>query len=674
MKTGPVLGPAEGASRTVFCGLVLSFCVGSLPALVGQEVLSQVTGLYGLGSGPHPYFQLSHAGLLYVIMPVVVTSSFILFLFPGAILTLALGQARSAVEWIVFAFGSSLLLSIILSTSAKLVLGTPLTLPVMISLWMGTAMVAVLFLVFQLRKEVTLPCPVVQWSDVRRILWMLGIVFIGVTVFVPKIFWENFNLDGIEAFEFGRSLSTHLLPYWDIQDGVFGFYHNFLLFAYPNHWFITLFGPIEAAARLPFFLYLVVLFAALILLIEWKCARELSVVEEVAILFGLVLYTVVQTYNTNYEPFFADLAEMAATDSLQVVCFLSACYALWAGRFLWFWIFALMTHFATPGGLLLLIALALAIILVRSPDWRGQLQTLGLVILACFLIGFAYETLYNSVVLGGVNDQFSAKNMLRRFYPPTVTEYVRFNALVFSSGILPALFLLMVRRKDPAALMMAVVTLVYFGVLYLQAWTSLHQFTPVMVLPFVVFWRSYLGFPIRTQRWLLPAIAITTTLALFLSLPRHFQVNQATREFGLATSYRIGDYEKSYEDAARSGWSLFALLPEDYRLQYPDQPWGTDPYSWIYYATREKPLHATINYVVQEDTDPSPQGLIQVMSRDGVSVYVRDLEAWQQDRDRELPRVVTSPLYEPILRRTYQFFQAYTERMQQKVREKGGAV
>lgn len=653
--------------------LGLGVSIGCLPALLGHEVVQRVTGLYALGAGPHPYLQFTHAGLLYIITPVVVASGFLVYLSPGGILVLALGQARSAAEWVVLAFGSSLVLSVVLSTGAKLALGTPLTPPVLLSLWLGTAALAWLLLVFRLRGRAALPWPLAQWSDVRRLLWMMGASLLGVAALVPKAFWENFNVDGIEAFEFGRSLATHLLPHWDIQDGVFGFYHNFLLFAYPNHWFITLFGPFEASARLPFLLYLMVLFAALTLLIEQGSVRQLSWNEEAAIWLGLVLYTLVQAYNTNYEPFFADLAEMAATDTLQVICFLSTCYALWAGRPQWFWAFALTTYLATPGGLLLLCALAAATFSARSPDRREHLKLLGAVILACSLISLAYEALYNPLVLGGVNNQFSAKNMLRRLYPPTVTEFVRLNALLFPSGLLPALSLLMVRRSDPTGWLIAGVTLLYFGVLYLQAWTSLHQFTPIMVLPLVVFWRVYLGSRLPAQRWLLPAVATTTGLCLVLSLPRHFRVNQATREFGQATAYRLGDYEGSYEQAVRGGWSLSALLPRDYRLQYPEQPWGTDAHSWIYYATREKPSGTTINYVVQATSAPPPPESTLVLARDGVSAYVRDLEAWRRDRERELPRVVVSPLYEPILRRTYQFFRAYLERMQRKALEGAGA-
>jgi hypothetical protein len=495
---------------------------------------------------------------------------------------------------------------------------------------------------------------------------MLGVSLIGVAALVPKIFWENFNLDGIEAFEFGRSLTAHLLPHWEIQGGVFGFYHNFFLFAYPNHWFISFFGPVEAGARLPFLLYLVVLFSGLVLLIEWGRVRQLSGMEEGAIWFGLLLYTVVQTYNTNYEPFFADLAEMAATDSLWVLCFLSACYALWDRRLQWFWVFGLMTYVASPGSLLLLGALAVATFLSRSPERRRQLMALGGVMLVCVLIGLAYETLYSPLTLGGINNQFSAKNMLRRLYPPTLTEFVRINAFLFPSGVLPAVSILAARRQDHASWVIAGVTFMYFGVVYVQAWTSLHQFTPVMILPLVVFWRIYLTLSKHIQRWLLPAVLTTSALSLFLSLPRHFEINQAIRQFGQATAYRVGDYGTSYERAVRGGWSLYVLLPRDYRLQYPEQPWGADPLSWIYYATREKSPGTAVNYVVQAVSETPPSGSSLVMTREGISVYVKDLDAWRRDRERHLPRIVQSPLYEPIYRRTFQFFRDYAERQERQ--------
>jgi hypothetical protein len=323
----------------------------------------------------------------------------VLFLLPGALMVLALGQARSFEALVVFSFRPSLLLSIALSTLAKLVVGTPLTMPVLLGLWLGVAGAASLLLICRAQKGSALAWPLQEASDFRRLFWMLGALLVGVALLTPKVFWENFNLDGIEAFEFGRSLTTSLLPRWEVFEGVFGFYHNFWFFAYPDHWFITLLGPFEAAARLPFFLYLAVIFVLLVLLIELDSPRKLSGIEESALWLGLALYTVVQAFSTNYEPFYADLAETAATDSLGILVFLAACYALWAGRSRWFAAFALMTYFATPGGLLLLGLLAVFTFLAKSPQRWAQMRLLGVVLLVCLAIGVAYERLYTPLYI-----------------------------------------------------------------------------------------------------------------------------------------------------------------------------------------------------------------------------------------------------------------------------------
>lgn len=668
---GSVSGARRDLSDRLLWSLPLGMLLSWLPAFLGWNVVGRVSEMYDLATRPHPYIQLSHAGLLYVITPLVVISSFALFLSPGAIVILALGEARRLLEWVVLAFGASTILLVILGTGVKLIFGIPLSLPVLLSIWMGTAVLASLVVIFRSRKA-SISWPTVDWLDVRRILWMLGATYLGVVTLLPKIFWENFNVDGIEAFEFGRSLTNHVLPYWEIQNGIFGLYQNFVIFAYPNHWFISIFGPFEAAVRLPLVFFVVMLFAGLTLLIELGSKRALSVFEEGVLWLGLALFTVVQVYNTNYEPFFSDMAETAAPDILLMVFFVSACYMLFTGRLKWCLIFALMTYLAGPGGLLLLIALAGVILLYKSPDRGRQLKTLGAAILVCLVIGLLYQLIYNPVILGGVKDQFSTRNMLRRLFPPTLTEFVRFNAFIFPSGILPALSFLALRRKsDSLAWIMAGCTLLYFGVIYIQVWSALHQFTPVMVLPLVVFWRQYLSSPLRLQRWLVPAVAAMTILALFLSLPRHFQINQSVRQFGQATEYKVGSYDKAYEEEVRSGNALYALLPENYRLQYPEQPWGTDPPSWIYYANRTKPSGTVINYVVQPASEPPPPMFTQVTVKNGNSVYVRDLQVWQRDRNQELARVAGSPLYEPILRRTYKFFREFVERKQSEAQQKG---
>lgn len=630
-----------------------------LMALSGQSLVAQVSSLYELSQTGRPYFQPSEFGLLYIRSPIVVISSFIVFLTPGLMLVLALNQARNLPQWLGFGFPSALVLVIILGTLIKVFTASPVTSQTVLSLWGAVSIGLFLYLGYRLGKGVLLDWPLNTSIDYRRLLLCLVMLFIGIAVFTPKIFWENFNLDGVEAFEFSRSLTDHFLPHWELNTGVFGFYKNYMLFAYPDHWFITFFGQYEASTRLPFFLYLIVLYSSLVLVIEWKQTRPLSLYEDMALWLALIIFTIVQVYNATYEPFFADLSEPAAADTLWITCFILAFYALWRGLFNWFWILALMTLTASTGGLALLGATALMILITQFPEWRARLRMLAGIFAVWLVVIVIDEIYYGYFVMGGVGDQLSSFNVLRRLSSPSLTEFPRLNALIFPSGILPALYLFLARKRHPMSLVIAGVTLIYFVVIYLQAWTNLHQFTPVMVLPLVVFWRIYLQSSAGTKQIVLPTSIITAMIALYLSLPVHFQIDQSARHFGMATDYSIGDYNEDYQAALSKGSSLYSLLPEDYRLYYPEQPWGTDSSVWLYYASRVKPAGTVINYIIQPSTDPAPANTRLVSSENEVSVFVRDIDLWEKHRTPDIPRVVQSPLYEPIYRQTMGFFRSY---------------
>lgn len=651
------------ASRRKACWLGMLLALGSLPALLGRGIVAQVASMYELSRAPYPYFQPDQAVLLYIVAPLVALSSFVLFLMPGALWVLALGGSRRWSEFVLLAFGGSLLILIVLTTLAKLVLG-PLSSALLLALWLGSA--AAGWLALGMRRAKMTAWPLSQPGDRRRALWTLAIPVLAVVSLLPKIFWENFNEDGIEAFEFGRSLTTHLLPYWDLKQATFGFYHNYLLFAYPNHWFISLFGPIEAAARLPFALYLAVLFSALLLLIEWRAARELKGREEALLLLGLATFAVTIAFNGTYDPYFADIAEPAAPDTLIMVCFSSAAYFFLAGRMLWAWIYAFMTYTAGPNGLLLLVLLGLATYVWWPERRRQTMVAMGRIVLVCGLLGLAYELIYNPLVLGGIDSQYSAKNLLRRIFPPELGQFARINLLLFPSGILPALALAAIGWQDAAARALSTLIIAYFSIVYIQSWTSLHQFAPVMVLPLAVFWRLYLGRSERFRAACLPALALSTLLALWLSLPRHFGINQTHREFGYATAYRVGDYEQGYPLAVRCAEVLYQIVPGDWKLYYPDHSWGMDHHSWIYYAMQPKPAGTFVNYVVRAASDPPAPQFARAVAWDSVALYIRDLDLLQRHLSPELPRLVLSPLYEPVLRETSRFFRAYMERAKEK--------
>ena len=646
--------------------LLFITCLACLPALLGRSLVAQVAALRFLASS-HPYFQPAHAALLYFGMPLVAVSSFIFFLAPGICLVTAFGKTVGLLERILLAFGACLILSVVSEICSKLVPGAPLSADGYVVWWSAAVVAAASVAALRLHRDSAAPLQPLTRPETRRLVSMAVLGFVAVAVLTPKLFWENLNIDGTEAFEFGRSLGSHMLPYWDIQGGVFGFYHNFMLFAYPNHWFIALFGPLEGSVRLAFVFYLLLLFVALVLLIEEGFKRGLRVTEEAALWLGLALYTVLQGYNTTYDPFFADIAEPGATDTLLMVCFLAACYFMWTGRQRWFVVFSVATYLSTVGGSALLVGLAASLLAVRSTRKWGYLKTLAVVGGCCVLFGILHETIYNHLVLRGAKDQFSTRNMAARLYPPTITAFYRLAAVIFPSGILPAVSIFAITPADPITWSFGLITVLYTGIIYLQSWTALHQFTPAMVLPLVVFWRLYLAAGTRVRPWLLGGVVCTTGLALVLSLPRNFEINTSASEFGAATDFRVGDYGAQYQTAVEAaGKTLGFLLPADYRLRYPHQPWGLDDESWVYYAFHKAAPTAPANYIVQRESDAAPKDATLAGQKDGFAVYVRDPPLWQRQRNQKLPQVIQSPLYEPILRHTCEFYRAYVARMQHK--------
>jgi hypothetical protein len=91
-----------------------------------------------------------------------------------------------------------------------------------------------------------------------------------------------------------------------------------------------------------------------------------------------------------------------------------------------------------------------------------------------------------------------------------------------------------------------------------------------------------------------------------------------------------------------------------------------DHETWVYYAFHRGPQTVAANYIVQRDSDDAPAQTSLAGAKDGFAVYVRDSNLWARQRDRHLPQVIQSPLYEPILRHTCEFYRSYAARMQKK--------
>jgi hypothetical protein len=615
---------------------------------MGKGTVLRVAELYPLNTPAHPYLYLpSNALLLYLLVPLVVLASLILFLSPGIFLVLSSGSAYTWSGLLIRAFGVSFITYTFLISIVKLVLPLPLNPTAFMAIITIGGVLAWSILAYRVLCGAKLPWPLSQKQDVRRLLWTLGIPVILVLLLTPILFWQDMHDDGFEVLELGRSLSAHLLPQFPNPTGLSGLGQGMLPMAYPVHWFITLFGPLETAARFPILLYLPVLFCILLQLIEINAPRRMGPAEEALLLLALGVYTITMTYNSSYDPYFADIAAPAAAETLTVLCLVAMIYHLWMKHTYWFLIFALLSYLCRPTGLLVLGFFALGILFFcLREDSKALLMRVGAAIVLCVLITLLYEKIYIPSVIGDTGTGYPFGSLLRRFRYLKVDDLSRISYVLFPSGILPFLSLLAFRWQDSLARVIAFVSFSYFIFFFFPAFVALHHFVPVMVLPLVVFWRINLHRGKRFRRVSIPAVAVAAFLALWMSLPRHFEINRTVRLIGQKTTCLIGDYDSDYQTQVKHAKFFFQLLPPDWEVKDPTKELVSGYCSIIYYSTRPKILDIPINYIFQPLDYQPPSGFTKIAEDKTATLYVKDLEEWHHDRFRPLRADYRSLLYD----------------------------
>jgi len=242
-----------------------------------------------------------------------------------------------------------------------------------------------------------------------------------------------------------------------------------------------------------------------------------------------------------------------------------------------------------------------------------------------------YEVLYP--FLAGAKPGYAADTILDRFRYIRVDDWHRLIWVVVAGGFLPAAALFAVRRQDQIARSLTLATLGYFVVFYFPAFTNLHHFAPVMILPVIVFWRIALTG--QHRRWLTGATMAAGFAALFLSLPRYFAIDRTVRHIGSATAYRIGEYGSMNLAAHRKSYEgrklIHALFSADWDAADPatQRIVGLE---LVYYATRSVEPGSATNYVVQARSDVPPPEFSVIAETDLGVAYVRDLAQWERTR------------------------------------------
>ena len=254
----PLLGVANNQRALRLFALVAVACI---PALVGRDAVRSVSALFSLADSAHPYFVSAYAGTLYLWTPLVVASVCFLFLSPGLFLSLALNSAKGVGQWMTSGLALSLIVVSAAAGIVQLIIGSPLRGGAFAATVVGCALICFGFFLMRLAQGRLSSWPLSQSHASTILLSLIVVPLILLIALSPKFYWENFNGDGAHAFESARLLLVQALPFWPSSAGEIASFPGVtsMLFAFPTSWFIRLFGEVEAAARLPFLIYHMVL-------------------------------------------------------------------------------------------------------------------------------------------------------------------------------------------------------------------------------------------------------------------------------------------------------------------------------------------------------------------------------------------------------------------------------
>jgi hypothetical protein len=583
--------------------------------------------------------------LLCVRVPLVAASAFVLFLAPGLLLSLALNAARDEARWLLHSLALSLVLVSATAGGVQALAGVPIRGPAFGVAVMGCMGLCLIFPALRLRRGDRLAWPLSAPFAVPTALSLLAVPLLFLILLAPKFHWENFNGDGIHAYETARLLLFQQFPFFpgEVSDLAAFPTLTSVLFAFPASWFIRLFGELEAAVRLPFLLYLGALYAVILALVEQGARRVPGVPERGLIWLGLAIFVIVMSFSATYNPYAADIALPGTQDTLAMVCFLGFVLAFISRQAGWILLFGLLTFLSSPGGLTLIGLWLLATVLTWRPrPWRSI--ALGVTaILFCLSLAALAPSVLAGLGLPRPGREYGSMALLSRLRFVQLSDWHRLAYMALPCGILPAAGLLAWPWQGRTARALTVITLGYFTLFYVQAYVVLHHFVPTMVLPLVVFWRLRVWDRAKWRPYLLAITGVAGVVALVVSLPASFSPDTSARAVGMALEDRLPGYDAGDARALRHADILLHLFPYDFDELVPENGYGGSPHAWHHYAHRTGARD--VNYVMQEPGAPPPPGMRLVAEEQAVALFLKSEETWLRHRAMRPPTPAGSPLY-----------------------------
>ena len=359
------------------------------------------------------------------------------------------------------------------------------------------------------------------------------------TLLWGKTFVEDSSGDGNEAFEFSRSLATHQLPYWDLENGHYGFYPQFMLFAYPTQLTFIAIGETEAAQRLPVFFYLLGIYVVLAELAR-RGRRRLLGTELLLLVGAAVFFLVFHAHHSTYGVT-SDLAQPTGVDTFFTFLAASAFYALVARQRAWWAIFALFGSMSLAAGVPFALLFLPGHVVAAWPSLRWTALRTHVLDAVAFLVPWIGYQLFVSIYSRfhplGVTKWSPRKLLDLRFDfdPTTALVFVATFAIVVA--VVPCVSLAFVGRRDRIVRMLGVPVIGYLVVLVVFGRVHPHYLIPLSLFPAAILLRTLAVQNVspRTRTSGHVAYGVMLLALTIVTLPRDRTPHTTYREFGART-------------------------------------------------------------------------------------------------------------------------------------------
>ncbi len=581
--------------------------VASLPAVFAPGVVASAAGLAGEYAAKGSWWPTTDPLLIYVAVPVVSLSACVLFLAPGLLITRVTRRHQGLASWLFQGFVVSIGLVSVFSALVQQYWSGDLR-GTGYGMWLLGLLVAAAVLGWLRTPARRSDFLETEFTHDKAAFAVLALGVCLYFVLAPKLLFESFNGDGAHAFESSRLLLSRVFPFWPSEAGpVAGFPGTTsMLFAFPNAWFLRLFGESEYSVRIPFLLYVPVLGAGVLTAARLdRPGAGTSTGSILALCLSLAAYALAMAFSATYSPYSADVALPATQDTLLMIAAIGVVIAAVRREPAVLLYMIALAVASLPSGLMLIVFWLLARWLVIRPrDW-GEMLPVGVGLVLVMVLAAMLPGVLSAVGAAPPGGEYGLVGVLSDFAFLQFVDVSRIRYAAIPAGIFPIVALLAWRAQDSIARTVTLMVAAYFLFFFVQAHISLHHFVPAMVLPMVVALRVVDGRPRQSLVWCgLAAIGV------ILALPAHFSVHQAGRTVGSSVLERVGNYGESDPVVTRASTLLNKVLPYDWEPAVPDNSYGGSPLVWNHYAQHgsESQPAAETNYILQESGAALPDG------------------------------------------------------------------